>query len=135
MIDDKSVNEVWKQHDRDIQSSNTEIAISKDEIEMFERLMAMEEVHNLIGVQLGLFKDSIMETRNKYMKHLQRKYKMDNPALFTYDQLGKKIVSVLHPNLKASKIISTGDAFQTVASRRVMDLINELLLLRKTKKG
>lgn len=103
-----------------------EQGLTQDEVKMFGKIASMEEVHNAIGKTLGDYKDQIVTIRNDFVARMSSKYRLQTPAEVAYDPLSQKIVSVFHPNLKAHKMVSSGNAFETVASEMTIDLLRAL---------
>lgn len=110
----------------EIRDGQFEITPTPAEIEMFERLAGMENIHNEIGSLLGSYRDSIMEQRNRFMVGLHKKYRIRNPHHMTWDPIQKKIVSIFNPDLKARKIDVSPLVFRRVASESFMGMIRSM---------
>ena len=111
-------------------------ALTSDEVAMFERIMAMESVHNALALQLSQYKESIIDFRNKFVIRLAQKYRYDNPSKVTYDRLTHKLVSVFNPSLRASKIVTGDDnALRQLASSMLIDTIKKLTQLNPSKEA
>lgn len=117
---------VLKEMQREADNLIFEQTLTKDEIEMFERLAEKEKVHNELGKLLGQYRDSIVETRNQFVGILTSKYRVPDPRRTAYDPISQKLVSVFHPNLKAHKIVSSENAFADLASMLMWDAIKRL---------
>lgn len=111
--------------------------LTKDEIEMFERLLAQEEVHNALGAMLGQFRESIVETRNRFVGHLCSKYRIppEQQKHAAFDPISQKVVSTFHPNVKGHKIVSRSNAFSQLASELMVDAIKKLSEAQKIEKN
>jgi hypothetical protein len=107
-------------------NGQTTIVISDNEISMFERLRAMEMVHNELGHNLSLFKDQIMQTRNEFMKNLCIKHNILKPNLMTYDPVNKQLISIFHKNMPFVRIKEKPMMFTTLASELVFQAIKTL---------
>lgn len=103
-----------------------EISLSKEEIEMFEHFANMETVHNEIARVLALYKESIIQNRNSFVDSICSKYHIKNRRHLCYDSVGKRLVSIFHPNVQASRILREPAQFEHLASNMVLKVIKEL---------
>lgn len=108
--------------------------LTPEEIEIFDRIQSMEDVHNALGEVLSAYRESILTFRNDFVKKLQVKYKIERPALVQFDPTTKSIVSVFHPNQKAHIIVNKQDAFRNVAFKHVQGAIKDLTDMRQTER-
>ena len=111
-----------------------ETNLTDDEVKMFEHIKAMEMVHNELGANLGAFKDSIMQTRNEFVKKVATKYKVENPNQVTYDPKSKKLISIFHQNMPFVKIKEKPAMFTQLASDMMFKAISTLTNLYKANK-
>ena len=121
---------------KDLQQSQYFQTLTKDEIEMFENLADKESVHNQMGALLSQYRESIIETRNQFVVNLCQKYRVQNPSELMYDPIGQKLVSIYHPNAKASKMKIGSNALRDLASALFLDMIKKLSdAVKLAKKG
>lgn len=110
----------------EIRDGSFEFDLTPEEIRMFERLAAQEQVHNKLGALLGAYRESILAERNQFMRGLQKKYRIRKPHLATYDPAQKKIISIFNPTHNPRKIESSPMVFHKMAVDSFMDLIRNL---------
>lgn len=114
--------------------SGVEIQISQDEQQFMDLLLIDEKVHNAIGASLTLFRESLMEQRNRFMMHLAKKYRLENPKMLTYDRMRKMIVSANDPNIHVFNLELTQHLKQ-LADSILIESIKTLRAAEGVRKG
>lgn len=107
------------------------VRITDKEIAMWNKITAMEACHNELMANLGEYRDNMVAFRNDFVKHLQVRYKLTNPAHMQIDPLTRTIVSVFDQNARAYRIDSRPKTFKDTARSSILLAIEELLLVYK----
>lgn len=108
-----------------------EYPLKPEEIEQFKHLRALEAVHNEIAARLGAFRDQIFAERNAFLAEIAHKYGIKKPSTMTYDDIGKRIISIYHPDLQGHKIEDRSDAFERLASDSMLKVVRDLIQVFK----
>jgi len=107
------------------------VRLTDKEIAVWNKITAMESCHNELAANLGEYKDNMIAFRNDFVKYLQLRYKLTDPAHMQIDPVTKTIVSVFDPNARAYRIDSRPKTFKDTARSAILLAIEELIVIYK----
>lgn len=95
---------------------------------MFAKIAKEQEIHNAIANKLSLYQDQIVESRNRFVEDLCKKYGIakDKRSKVTYDPVTGKLVSIFATDLGGHKIMGSPPEFDDAARQMILATIREL---------
>lgn len=102
--------------------------LTPGEMAMFAKVAKEEEIHNALANKLSLYRDGIVEQRNRFVEELCRKYGIarSDRNKVTFDPVTGRLVSIFATSLGGHTIKVSPPEFEKAAARLTLASIREL---------